>query len=188
LTALVLEGLAGGMPAPPPPPALVSLRLPKSLDSDPAGARVQAALRSSAQRRWARGTVLVPSAGWTPALAKALASAEAEGRLVRGLEQVDRTLQRQARGLSLADARSSTPRGARVSRLLLISNDGSERFYRNVEQLVSANIERLLPIRVDADSAQFAAAVHEASGVVRALMLDHKELVVSVLLALYAEA
>jgi hypothetical protein len=184
LTPLAVKGLAGAMPAS-PPPALVSLRLPKSLESDPEGAIVQAALRASARPLWARGALLVPGAGWTPALAAALATAQAEGALVRGLEQVEKALQRQARGLSLADARSATPRGARVSRLLLVSNDGSERFYRNVEQLVSANAERLLPIRVDADSTQFAAAVREDSGVVRALMIDHKELVVSVLRALY---
>jgi hypothetical protein len=174
------------MPA--PPPDLASLRLPKSLESDVDGAAVHAALRAHARPLWARGAVLVPRAGWTPAIAAALDAANAAGGVVRGLEQVERALQREARGLSMADARSAAPRGARVSRLLLISNDGSERFYRNVEQLVSANGQRLLPIRVDADSAQFAAAVREASGVVRALMIDHKELVVTLLRALYAGA
>jgi len=188
LTSLVVKGFAGDMPAPPPPPGLVSLRLPKSLENEADGAAVHAALRANARPLWTRGVLLVPSAGWTPAVAAALDAANAGGSVVRGLEQVEKALQREARGLSMADARSASPRGARVSRLLLVSNDGSERFYRNVEQLVTANGQRLLPIRVDADSAQFASAVREASGVVRALMVDHKELVVTVLRALYAGA
>jgi hypothetical protein len=44
---------------------------------------------------------------------------------------------------------------------------------------------RLLAIRIDADSAGFASVVSEASGVVRALMLEHKELVASMLTAMY---
>jgi hypothetical protein len=104
---------------------------------------------------------------------------------VRGLEQLEKVLDREARGLSMADARSATERGSRVSRLVLVSNDGTERFYRQVERLVCTQGPRLLAICVDVDSSQLAGVVPEASGVVRALMIEHKDSVARVLIELY---
>ncbi|HWO13382.1 MAG TPA: hypothetical protein VNN80_27970 [Polyangiaceae bacterium] len=170
-----------------PSSLLADLRLPKAIDSE-AAAALLAALRAGARPLWAGGVLLVPTARWTPHLVAAIEAAQREGRLVRGLEQAEKTLAREARGLSLVDARSAAPRGARVSRLLLVSNDGSPRFYREVERLVAASSPRLLPIRVDADSNQFVSSVPEPSGVVRALLIEHKELVAAVLLALYRKS
>jgi hypothetical protein len=176
-------------PAPPrsiPASGLEGVRLPKAIEADAAGPALHAALREGAQKLWGGGTLLAPTAAWSGALVAALAQAERAGNLVRGLELAEKTLEREARGLSLADARSATERGARVSRLLLVGNDGTERFYRQVERLVQKHGPRLLTIRVDAASDQLASVVPHAAGVVRALMLEHKDDVVRVLWALYA--
>jgi hypothetical protein len=122
---------------------------------------------------------------WGREVSAALDKAKHQGHVVRGLERIETALARQARGLAIADARSATERGSRVSRLVLLSNDGTERFYRQAERLLCTEGQRLLAIRVDADASQLAGVVPEASGVVRALMLEHKDSVVSVLLALY---
>jgi hypothetical protein len=174
------------MPATPsPPPTLDQLRLPKVMDTDGTGAPVLAALRANARAPWPGSRLLVPTARWSPSLEQALQGAQRERRLVRGLEQIEKVLEREAHGQSLADARSATPRGSRISRLMLVSNDGTERFYRQVERLVIDQNPRLLAILLDADSNQFAATVPDAAGVVRALMIEHKELVASVLTVLY---
>lgn len=177
------------MPAPLPHRtwSLEALRLPKAIESDGGGPALQAALRASAQQLWADG-IRLPTARWTPALESALADALAEGHLVRGLALVEKTLEREARGLSIADARSSVERGSRVSRLVLVSNDGTERFYRQLERLLFAQGSRVLAIQVGADSNQLAGVVPDASGVVRALMLEHKESVARVLRTLYGAA
>jgi hypothetical protein len=166
--------------------SLESLRLPKAIENDAQGPALHAALRERAKKLWAGGAILVPTASWSDALAAALRSAQREGRLERGLERAERALQREVRGLSLADERSATERGSRVSRLLLVSNDGTERFYRQVERLVSSQGPRLLAIHIEADSGQFAAVVPQAAGVVRALLIEHKDNVARVLLALHA--
>ena len=174
------------MPAPPGPPwSLTSLKLPKAIEAGPHAAALHAALREHARPLLAGSALLVPTAGWSPAIAAALQSAQGEGRLVRGLELIEKTLEREARGLKLADARSATSRGSRVSRLVLLASDGTERFYRQAERLLTREGPRLLAVRVDADSARFASVVSEASGVVRALMLEHKELVARLLMAMY---
>jgi uncharacterized protein with ACT and thioredoxin-like domain len=176
-------------PVPPrslPASALESVRLPKAIELDAAGPALHASLRERAQKLWNGGALLAPTAAWGDALVAALAQAQRSGHLVRGLELAEKTLEREARGLSLADARSANERGARVSRLLLVGSDGTERFYRQVERLAQKHAPRLLTIRVDASSDQLAAVVPQAAGVVRALMLEHKDDVVRVLWALYA--
>jgi hypothetical protein len=175
------------MPAPPSNPAwsVAGLRLPKALENDERGPALHAALRQSAKKLWPGGALLVPTSAWTPALASVLGDAQREGLLVRGLELVERTLEREARGLSMVDAKSATERGSRVSRLVLLSGDGTERFYRQAERLVSAQGPRLLVIRLDAASTEFATTVPDASGVVRALLLEHKDFVARALLSLY---
>jgi hypothetical protein len=172
----------------PPAPAwsLDGLRLPKAIESDARGPALHASLRESSGKLWPQGTIVVPTAPWRPALAALLASVHREGQLVRGLEAIEKSLDRQAHGLSLVDARSSTERGSRVSRLVLLGNDGAERFYRQAERLVCTQAPRVLAIRVDATSTQLAEVVPEANGVVRALMVEHKASVAQVLLALYA--
>ncbi len=179
--------MLGGMPEPQPTPAysLESLRLPKSIENDPKGPALHAALRARSEKLWSGGAVVVPTASFGSSLAVALEGVQREGHLVRGLEAVEKALDREARGLSLADARSGTQRGARVSRLVLVSDDGTERFYRQVERLVCKQGPRLLVIRVKAASSQLAGVLPQASGVVRALMIEHKDSVARVLLALY---
>lgn len=165
---------------------LDGVRLPKAVEADARGPALHAALRAHARVLWSGGALLVPAAPWSPALAEVLSRAQREGHLVRGLELAEKTLEREAHGLGLVDARSATARGSRVSRLLLVGADGTERFYRQVERLARAHAPRLLVIRVDADSAQLASVVPHTAGVVRALMLEHKDDVARVLWALYA--
>lgn len=175
------------MSAPPPRPSwsLDSLRLPKLVESDARGPAVQAALLASARKLWAESSIVLPHAPWQAELGTLLAGVQREGQLVRGLEAIESALARQAHGLSLVDARANQERGARVSRLVLVGNDGSERFYRQVERLVSSQAPRVLAIRLDADSAQLGQVVPEAHGVLRALMIEHKASVSRVLLALF---
>lgn len=173
------------MPAPPTPAwSLEGLRLPKSIETDEKGPALHAALRQHTQKLWAGGAIVVPTAGWDRAIAAVLESAQQQGHVVRGLERIEKALARQARGLAMADARSQTERGSRVSRLVLLSNDGTERFYRQVERLLTTEGPRLLAIRVDADASQLAGVVPE-SGITRALMLEHKDCVARVLSTLY---
>ena len=146
---------------------------------------MHAALRERAWKLWDGGMIDVPTASWGPKLEVALREAVRDGQLLRGLELIEKTLEGEARGLSLVDARTATERGARVSRLVLLSQDGSERFYRQAERIVVAQGERVLVVRIEVDSDQLAAVVPDASGVVRALLVQHKDSVARVLMALY---
>jgi hypothetical protein len=174
------------MPAPDstPPWTLDSLRLPKSLDDHPQLPALRTQLRSCSRKLWEGGAAQVPVVRWSEPLASALGNAQREGHLLQGIEQAERTLDREAHGLSIADSRSSTERGSRVSRLLVVSNDGTERFYRQVERLLRTQGPRLLALRLDADSRQLSTVMGDPGGLARALLVEHKTSVARVLLAL----
>ncbi|HTV19959.1 MAG TPA: hypothetical protein VMG12_14840 [Polyangiaceae bacterium] len=180
------------MSAPPPPASsafsLPTLRLPKTLEADGTGAPLLAALRQNVRKLWSGGAIEVPVSAWSQGLASALTLAEREGHLVQGLEQAEKTLVQHARGVALADARSGAERGARVSRLLVVGNDGTERFYRQAERLVTLHAPRVLPLWIDAGSEQLASVLPRAGGIVRALLIEHKDSVARVLRALYPGA
>ena len=126
----------------------------------------------------------IPVAPLSDALVAALRSAHSAGRVVRGLESAEQTLAAEERGLRIADRASGTPRGVRVSRLLLLSNDGAERFYRQVEALLRRHGQRVLAIRLAADAETLGALLFGPGRRARLLMLEHKDAVAAVLLAL----
>lgn len=174
------------MPAPAPSPTwnLEQLRFPKTLDDDPRLAALRTRLQASCRKLWEGGDLQVPVLAWTEPLAAALVQASQAGHLSQGIESAERALAREAHGLSVADARSQSERGSRVSRLLVTSNDGSERFYRQIERLLRTQGPRLLALRLDVDSRRMGAVLGDSDGLARALLVEHKTSVAEVLLAL----
>ena len=124
-------------------------------------------------------------AKWSRPLAGALRSAAKQGHLARGLELAEKRLASEASGLAMVDARSQTHRGVRVSRLLILSRDGSTRFYRQAEALWLLHGPRMLLVVVDVASAPLGEAALGAPALVRALLVEHKASVTSILQALY---
>ncbi len=113
-------------------------------------------------------------------------SAHRARRVVRGLETAERTLAAEEHGLRLVDQRSGVKRGGRVSRLLLLADDGSDGFYRQVENLLRRHGPRVLAIRMDVDAAGLGAPLFGAGRTTRLLMIQHKE-AVAVVLFCFAE-
>lgn len=114
---------------------------------------------------------------------QALTSARLAKRLVRGLESADQVLAGQARGLAQVDRRTGVERGGRVSRLLIVADDGSDRFYRSVATLLARHAPRVLALRLATDEATLGSACFGAGQVARALLLDHKDAVSQALVA-----
>jgi hypothetical protein len=122
----------------------------------------------------------------TPELSSALFEARRSRRLVRGLEAAEEALEGQALGVwrvmpdSGPPAAPSTGAG-RISRLLLISADGSDRFYRNINSLMRKYGAMLEALVVTCDELDLGAAAFGKGQRARALLVEHKEAVVRVL-------
>ena len=157
-------------------------RLPRTVESDPRHDAVRATLARTA----ALGPLRVPHVPLTDALVAALGAAARTGRLVRGLEAVVAALDAEHRGLVAAGLAT----GARVARLLLVTTDGSERFYRQVARAVEAHGGdggRLLVVAVASDAASFGVRVFGGDATAKAVGVSHKDAVADVLFALANE-
>lgn len=161
-----------------------ALRLPKVVEVDPRGAQLLLDLSSHAASLWSGSEMRVPVASMSDALAAALKSAYSASRVVRGMEGAEQTLAAEERGLRIADLQSGAPRGVRVSRLLILASDGAERFYRQVESLLRRHGPRVLAVRVSIDAEALGALLFGPGRRARLLMLEHKDAVAAVLLAM----
>lgn len=114
----------------------------------------------------------------------ALLSANQAGFVVRGLEAAERRLAEEERGLALVPRQDGKATAvARLSRLLLVTNDGSERFYRNVEGLLRRHGPRLHAIRLEMDEHDLGELLYGPDRVTRLVLLEHKNAVAAFLLA-----
>ena len=69
----------------------------------------------------------------------------------------------------------------------MLAGDGSERFYRSVEWMLRRHSPRVLGLRVPADESTLGALLFGRNQVARVLMVEHKDAVSAVLLALSAQ-
>ena len=68
--------------------------------------------------------------------------------------------------------------------MLVVSNDGAERFYRQVERLASTHAPRVLVCVLDATSSDLGALLYGPDAVVKLVLTAHKTAATGLLLAL----
>jgi hypothetical protein len=160
------------------------LRLPKSIASDPRAPLLIDALSNPCRRLWAESPLKILEAHLDEALQEALRTAFRAGRVVRSLEKTEALLAAEAHGQRLADHRSGIPRGVRISRLLVLADDGAERFYRQVAALLERHGPRLVAVRLDVGGEKLGRIIFGSGQAARLIMVEHKEAVGMVLLSL----
>jgi hypothetical protein len=163
---------------------LRTLRLPKLVEADPRGLELLSSLTAQARPLWPGGKILTPMVTFKPALGEALRIANGAGQIVRGLEDAELKLASEGRGLGMVDQKIGASRGERISRLLVLADDGADRFYRQVEKLLRRHGPRLMALRLDVKAETLGQMLFDRGNRVLLLLLDHKEAVSALLLAL----
>lgn len=158
-------------------------RLPRAVEVDARGGAVRDALARASRPLRRGGEIFVLEVDYSDALVAALKAANLAGRLVRGIDGVERALDAETKGQQRADRAAGTPRGGRVSRLLLVSDDGSDGLYKRVEKLLARHAPRVLVIRVRADAGAMATPLYGPGRTARLVLVAHKDAVSAVLLA-----
>lgn len=136
---------------------------------------------------WSRGEKQIPLVEINDNMLKALAFARRCGSLRVGLEQIQTLLQAEETGLVLMNKKSSpfdlkSNEDACISRVVLLSNDGSERFYRQCESMLNLYSHRLLGIKLNASSAVLGKVFYgRENKSVKALYVNRKDSVLRVL-------
>ena len=99
-------------------------------------------------------------------------------RLVRGLEASASKLAEEQAGLMKTAATQTADAAVRISRLLVVSRDGSPRFFREVEKLQKRFANRLEVLVLDCDQEALGEAGFGPGKQARAVLIDHKTAVV----------
>jgi hypothetical protein len=151
------------------------LKLPKSLDRHPKREALLRFFTATEGPLHPEHPAPVTVTPWTDPLRAALEAARGMGRLVQGMELIDERLESEERGLAKVRAQSATPAGERLSRLLILANDGSPRFYRQAHRLLGRHASRLWAIKIDATGDALGAALTPKGGKALALLIDDKD-------------
>jgi hypothetical protein len=160
--------------------------LPREIEADPGHGAIRARLAAVCRPLWHGGKASVAVLPLCPALATALRAAHVDGHLALGLERAAEALTAEARGLDFAARRAATKAGARVSRLLLLSEDGAERLYRHVERLALTHAPRVLVLVLSADATTLGGATTGRDAPVKVVLVQRKRAVAALLRALVA--
>jgi hypothetical protein len=163
---------------------LSDVRFPRQMEADETAEAIRSALMTRTVKLWPGGTLDVARITPNDRLRKALLVARLQGRLRFGFEAVADRLESERKGILNVRRRVDAPYGDRVSRLLLFSNDGAERFYRHVESLMMANAPRLLGCLLDIGGSALGNLLTGKERPIKLVMAEHKEAVCGILLAM----
>jgi len=155
------------------------MKLPKQLEKDNVESEVRAALDQESIELCDDSTMSIPVLKLNPELQNQIRYAKFRDEVVLGFGEVEKALKNELHGLQKANNQ-----GSRVSRLLLVTNDGSPRFYRQLEFLNKSQGSRVLICRLDVDSEVMGNILELKEKKVKAVLVNRKESVVNVLKSL----
>jgi hypothetical protein len=161
-----------------------TVRLPREVEADARHADIRRVLAARTRRLWEQGTLEVPVVALSSALRQELEALTARGFLVRGLEGAHAALGAEQRGLDALAPGVAARQGRRVSRLVFVTRDGAERFYRRVERLAIIHAPRVLVAVLDAESPELGEMLYAPGTAVKLLMTGHKSAAARLLQAL----
>jgi hypothetical protein len=157
---------------------------PRQLEADGSAEIIRKSLMIRTTKLWAGSKIAVPVIGLSEPLKMALQNARLQGRIRYGFELIFEKLASEKKGITNVRKQTDAPYGDRISRLLLFSNDGAERFYRHIEQALQTHAPRLLGCLLDIDSGALGHLITGKEGLIKIVMAEHKDVVSGILRAL----
>ena len=158
--------------------------LPKKLEETEEGEKILSVLKSRIKPTKPGNEYRVPSFPVSQSIINALNSARRTGRLIRGLEDAEKKLASERTGIENVDEKTGSGRKERISRLVIIANDGSDRFYRQTKKLVEKNRPRVLEIQLDVTSFELGESLFGPGKRAVFLLINHKDAVINFLTSL----
>jgi hypothetical protein len=165
-----------------------TIHFPRQLEADGLAEKIREALLRRKTKLWQGSTTEVPELILNEALSGALRKARLQRRVRLGLEDIFDKLAAEKKGIDEMRQKTQSPKADRMSRLLLFSNDGAERFYRHIEQTINDHCPRILGCLLDVDGRELGRLIAGSKGAkgagVKAILVEHKDAVSDVLRAL----
>lgn len=165
------------------------LKLPKDVVSDPRHHALATLLSTNAAPLWEGGRNHVATLAMPQALAVELRAALEGQHACQGLELIAEKLAAEQKGLDAVKEKApESPQNARVSRVLFLAGDGSTRFYRDADALLSRYAHRVLGCRLEIAGEALGEAVLGTPRMVRSVLVFDKRAAAKTLLALLPPA
>ncbi len=165
---------------------LSDMRFPRQLEADGTTGIIRRTLMARTVKLWPGGDLDVSMITMSDPLKKVLQKARLKGQIRCGFEAIFDKLESERRGIANVRERKGAPYGDRISRLLLFSNDGAERFYRHIEHLLQAHAPRLLGCQLDINGSALGNVITGKDRMIKLVMAEHKEVVSEILRTLAA--
>lgn len=163
---------------------IFDMSFPRQLEADGSAEIIRAELMAHTAKLWAGSKIDVPVITLSEPLKIALKGARLKRRIRYGFGPIFEKLASEKRGITNVRKRSDAPYGDRISRLILFSNDGTERFYRQIEQVLEAHAPRLLCCLLNVDGGALGQLITGREGIIKIIMAEHKDVVSDILRAL----
>ena len=160
------------------------LLLPKRLEEGTEVKEIMTILKSHLQPLKMGAEYMVPSFPFNELFITALYSARRSGRLIRGFEDAEKKLTSERKGIESVDKKKGMARVERVSRMLVMANDGSDRFYRQARRLIDQNSPRVMAIHLEMTSFEVGKRLFGPGQRALLLLVSHKEAVSNLLISL----
>ena len=151
------------------------LKLPKNVMTHPKVAVLETLFGRDMRRLHAKGSLEVPVWPLDATLRSALVAVFGTKHLVQGLESIEKSMDREQKGLKALKEKPGQTQNQRFSRLVLLSNDGSERFYNSAESLLTRHSDRILGCIVDASAEVLGHSFTAKANPAKALMIDDRK-------------
>jgi len=155
------------------------MKLPKELEEESIESEVLVALERERVPLWSDSPVQIPVLSLTEALRTSIFRAKAIGDVTIGYEAIEKLLANEQHGLQKQDSKQE-----RITRLLIVTNDGSPRFYRELGFLEKRHGSRVLICRMNVGSALMGEILGLKGSGVKAILLNRKRSVVQSLKSL----
>jgi hypothetical protein len=164
---------------------MLTLKLPKDVAADPRHDAVWTLLAANTTPLWEGASLRVPTLPLNQGLANECRQAVADRLAIPGLEAISKVLASEQKGLDALIAKApSVPQNPRVSRLLLMSNGGSKRFYRDCEAMLAKYDQRVIGCLLEVTGNHLGSVIFGKPKLVHAVLFVDKKAVARALLAL----
>jgi hypothetical protein len=161
------------------------IRLPKDIVADPRHDAIVRLLTDRVRPLRDSSQNAVPTLEMNDALAKELGRMLVFDQATQGLEAIVELLAKEQKGLDALNRKSpDQPQRERISRLLLVASDGSERFFHDCDSLMTKYASRMICCRIKLTGDELGARVLPKPRLVRAILIHDKKAVSRVLLGL----
>ena len=160
------------------------LKLPKNIVNHPNVIEIENLFKRNLRLLHANGRLQVPVWPFDTKSQKALSLVYGFKHLTQGLESIGAELDKELKGLKNLQKQPGQSQNQRLSRLIILSNDGSDRFYHQAETLLVKHSDRLMACIVDATADQLGEAFTKKSNPTKALLIDDRKALEAFLAAL----